>query len=227
MSTRLRINGAEHRDRGLDRRRTARRERRRAGRAVSRGRAQWRGGTARRLGRQIAGCRRSDRDHPARGREDEPHCPRNVTRMSDPLAIAGIASLAAVRRHGALSEPQVLIDALAASGAELVTASIRRIGLDGDAESLVDLCDRYRLLPNTAGCVTARDAILTAQLAREALGHELGQARADRRPRDALSRCRAAARGCRRARRDGFACCPIAMRIPSPARSSPISAAPR
>jgi len=48
--------------------------------------------------------------------------------------------------------------------------SIRRISLEGYAESLVDLLgDRYRILPNTAGCVTARDAILTAELAREAL----------------------------------------------------------
>ena len=48
--------------------------------------------------------------------------------------------------------------------------SIRRISLEGYAESLVDLLGgRYRLLPNTAGCVTARDAILTAELAREAL----------------------------------------------------------
>jgi thiazole synthase len=65
---------------------------------------------------------------------------------------------------------QMMLDSLAASGAELVTASIRRISLEGYAESLVDLLgDRYRLLPNTSGCVTARDAILTAQLAREAL----------------------------------------------------------
>src|SRR5207248_3796594 len=58
-----------------------------------------------------------------------------------------------------------------ASAAELVTLSIRRISVDGDGESLIDLlAGRYRLLPNTAGCATARDAILTAQLAREALG---------------------------------------------------------
>ena len=65
---------------------------------------------------------------------------------------------------------QVMLDALAASGAEVVTASIRRVSLEGYAESLLDLLgDRYRLLPNTAGCVTVRDAVLTAQLAREAL----------------------------------------------------------
>src|SRR5205823_4559590 len=65
---------------------------------------------------------------------------------------------------------QVMLEALEASGTELVTMSIRRISLEGYAESLVDLLGgRYRLLPNTSGCVTARDAILTAELAREAL----------------------------------------------------------
>ena len=66
---------------------------------------------------------------------------------------------------------QVLLDALEAGGAEIVTVSVRRISLEGYAESMVDLLgDRYRLLPNTAGCATRRDAVLTAQLAREALG---------------------------------------------------------
>ena len=65
---------------------------------------------------------------------------------------------------------QVMLDALEASGAEMVTVSVRRISLDGYAESMVDLLGgRYRLLPNTAGCATVRDAVLTAQLAREAL----------------------------------------------------------
>ncbi len=65
---------------------------------------------------------------------------------------------------------QVLLDALEASGAGVVTVSIRRISLDGYAESMLDLLGgRCALLPNTAGCATARDAVLTAQLAREAL----------------------------------------------------------
>lgn len=65
---------------------------------------------------------------------------------------------------------QVMLDAIEASGAEIVTVSIRRISLEGYAESLVDLLGgKRRLLPNTAGCAAARDAILTAQLAREAL----------------------------------------------------------
>lgn len=65
---------------------------------------------------------------------------------------------------------QVMLDAIAASGAEIVTVSIRRIDLDGGPEGILDLLGgRYHLLPNTAGCATARDAVLTAQLAREAL----------------------------------------------------------
>ena len=68
---------------------------------------------------------------------------------------------------------QVMLDAVTASGAEMATASIRRISLAGEEESLVDvLGDRVKLLPNTAGCQTAKDAVLTAELAREALGTE-------------------------------------------------------
>jgi thiazole synthase len=65
---------------------------------------------------------------------------------------------------------QIMLDALEASGAEIVTVSVRRISLEGYAESMVDLLGgRFTLLPNTAGCATVRDAVLTAQLAREAL----------------------------------------------------------
>jgi thiazole synthase len=63
-----------------------------------------------------------------------------------------------------------------ASGAELVTVAIRRIHLDDPSgKTLLDYIDtaRYRILPNTAGCATAKDAILTAQLAREATGSDL------------------------------------------------------
>jgi thiazole synthase len=65
---------------------------------------------------------------------------------------------------------QVMLDAIAASGAQIVTVSIRRASLEGYAESAIDLLRDRFLLPNTAGCETARDAVLTAQLAREALG---------------------------------------------------------
>jgi thiazole synthase len=91
--------------------------------------------------------------------------------MTDPLIIAGtkLSSRLFVGTAGYPNQ-QVLLQSLEATGAELVTVSIRRISLEGYAESLVDLLGgRCRLLPNTAGCVTARDAILTAELAREAL----------------------------------------------------------
>ncbi len=65
---------------------------------------------------------------------------------------------------------QVMLDAIAASGAEVATVSIRRVSPVGGGESLYDLlAGKVRILPNTAGCYTARDAVLTAQLAREAL----------------------------------------------------------
>lgn len=65
---------------------------------------------------------------------------------------------------------QVLLDALEAGQPSLVTVAIRRISLDAYGGSLLDtLGGRYRLLPNTAGCATVRDAVLTAELAREAL----------------------------------------------------------
>ena len=72
--------------------------------------------------------------------------------------------------------PQVMLDALGASGTELVTVSIRRVNLsDQSEESLLGLLRRhgYEILPNTAGCFTAREAVLVAQLAREALETDL------------------------------------------------------
>ena len=62
-------------------------------------------------------------------------------------------------------------DAIEASGAEIVTVAVRRIGLDRPREeSVLEYLDRSRitLLPNTAGCYTAEEAIRTAALGREA-----------------------------------------------------------
>jgi thiazole synthase len=59
--------------------------------------------------------------------------------------------------------------ALEASGAEMVTVAVRRVNLDRSKDSLLDFIDpkKYFLLPNTAGCYTADDAIRTARLGRE------------------------------------------------------------
>jgi len=69
-------------------------------------------------------------------------------------------------------------EAIAASGAEIVTVAIRRtnIGQDAGAPNLLDFLspERYTILPNTAGCYTAEDAVRTCRLARELLdGHSL------------------------------------------------------
>src|ERR671914_1687707 len=61
-----------------------------------------------------------------------------------------------------------------ASGAEMVTVAVRRVPLDRSTESFLDHLDpALQILPNTAGCYTAEDAIRTARLAREALGTDL------------------------------------------------------
>lgn len=59
--------------------------------------------------------------------------------------------------------------AIDASGAEMVTVAVRRVNLDRSSESLLDFIDpkRYFLLPNTAGCYTAEEAIRAARLGRE------------------------------------------------------------
>jgi thiazole synthase len=69
-------------------------------------------------------------------------------------------------------------EAVEASGAEIITVAIRRtnIGQEPGQPSLLDVLppDRYTLLPNTAGCYTADDAVRTLRLARELLdGHNL------------------------------------------------------
>lgn len=68
---------------------------------------------------------------------------------------------------------ELMRESFDASGTGMVTVAIRRIDLDDPSgKSLLDFIDRdrYELLPNTAGCYTASDAVLTCELAREALG---------------------------------------------------------
>ena len=70
---------------------------------------------------------------------------------------------------------QVMLDALRAAGTDLVTVAMRRLDVAAaqDGGILELLAEEFQILPNTAGCFTARDAILTAQLAREALETDL------------------------------------------------------
>jgi thiazole synthase len=71
---------------------------------------------------------------------------------------------------GKYSTNEIMRDAHAESGAQIVTVAVRRVSLPGSGESILDFIDtsRYTLLPNTAGCYTADEAIRTSYLAREA-----------------------------------------------------------
>src|SRR3954453_22547953 len=89
----------------------------------------------------------------------------------DPLVVAGetFASRLIMGTGGAPSL-QVLDEALAASGTEITTVAMRRVDA-GARGSVLDVLGRrgIRVLPNTAGCFTAGEAVLTAKLARDAL----------------------------------------------------------
>jgi thiazole synthase len=90
----------------------------------------------------------------------------------DPLTIAGTAfSSRLIMGTGGAPSLEVMERSLLASGTELTTVAMRR--LDPTVQgSVLSVLDRHgiRVLPNTAGCFTAGEAVLTARLAREALG---------------------------------------------------------
>jgi len=91
--------------------------------------------------------------------------------MDDPFVLAGETFTSRlVMGTGGVSSLEVLDAALEASGAELTTVAMRRVD-PGTRGSILDVITHrgVRVLPNTAGCYTAGDAVLTAQLAREAM----------------------------------------------------------
>ena len=88
----------------------------------------------------------------------------------DTLVIAGRAiSSRLIVGTGKYRSGEETARAIEASGAEMVTLAVRRVNLDRTKESLLDFVDtkKYVLLPNTAGCYTADEAIRTARLGRE------------------------------------------------------------
>lgn len=88
----------------------------------------------------------------------------------DPLVLAGRAFRSRLLiGTGKYRDDTEMQRALSASGAEIVTVALRRVELKPGKPSLLDSIDRrrYTLLPNTAGCYTAEDAIRTCRLARE------------------------------------------------------------
>jgi len=93
--------------------------------------------------------------------------------MTDsPLVIAGKSFRSRLLvGTGKYPSNDVMVRAHEASGAEIITVAVRRVNVnDHSKESLLDYIDtsKYSLLPNTAGCYTAEDAIRTARLGREA-----------------------------------------------------------
>ena len=97
-----------------------------------------------------------------RSREDE---------VDDPFVIAGqLLGSRLILGTGGAPSLEVLDEAMVASGTSMCTVAMRRLDATTSG-SVLEVLDRrgVRVLPNTAGCRTAREAVLTAQLAREAL----------------------------------------------------------
>ncbi len=92
--------------------------------------------------------------------------------MADQFVIAGRElSSRLIVGTGKYESFDLMREALEASGADMVTVAVRRVNLtDKSKESLLDYLDpdRFTLLPNTAGCYTAEDAVRCARLGREA-----------------------------------------------------------
>ncbi len=89
----------------------------------------------------------------------------------DQLVIAGLTLRSRLLLgSGGFSSLRLMRDAIDASASELVTVALRRVDSSSEHSSLLDVLRQagVRILPNTAGCHTARDAVLTAKLAREA-----------------------------------------------------------
>ncbi|MDP6652057.1 MAG: thiazole synthase, partial [Gammaproteobacteria bacterium] len=99
--------------------------------------------------------------------------------VDKPLDIAGITYRSRlIIGSGKYKDFQENLAALETSGAEIITVAIRRVNLgqNNDEPSLLEVIspDKYTILPNTAGCYTAEDAVRTCRMARELLnGHKL------------------------------------------------------
>ena len=104
----------------------------------------------------------------------DPGAPGANDRTSPGLCIAGeTLPSRLLMGTGGMTSLAALRGALEASGAAVATVAVRRIEASGKG-ALLSLIDELgvRLLPNTAGCATASEAVLTAKLAREAFGTE-------------------------------------------------------
>src|SRR5262247_1908417 len=96
------------------------------------------------------------------------------TASSESLIVAGrVFSSRLIIGTGKYRTYEEMKAAHRASGAEMVTVAVRRVPLDRSSESFLDHLDpALQILPNTAGCYSAEEALRTARLAREALETE-------------------------------------------------------
>jgi thiazole synthase len=101
------------------------------------------------------------------------------------------------------------VAAMEASGAEIITVAIRRVDAASDAgKALYAALKKYTLLPNTAGCFTAKDAVLTCRLAREALDTKLVKVEVIGDERTLFPDNAATIEACRELVKDGFTVLP-------------------
>jgi thiazole synthase len=90
--------------------------------------------------------------------------------MADELVIGGVSFssrlIVGTGRHRSMQE---MVESLEASGTEMVTVAIRRLDLDNPEQNILEHVnlDKYRILPNTAGCRTVEEALFVARLGRE------------------------------------------------------------
>ena len=95
---------------------------------------------------------------------------QQILTRADPLVIAGVELRSRLfLGTGKYASDEAMLGALEASGCELVTVALRRLDLDSpNKKTILDVVDwrHYRILPNTAGCQTAEEAIRIARLAR-------------------------------------------------------------
>src|SRR5437867_7314771 len=120
-----------------------------------------------------AACRvRSDRAPRRRRGRDHPFRRGRMNGMNDPFVLAGreyrSRLIVGTGKYKSFAETRQAVEA---SGAEIVTVAVRRVNItDPGKENLLDFLppDRFTILPNTAGCYSAEEAIRTCRLAREA-----------------------------------------------------------
>jgi thiazole synthase len=141
-----------------------------------------------------------------------------LTTQKDPFVLAGREYRSRlIVGTGKYKDFEETRRAVEASGAEIVTVAVRRVNItDSSRESLLDYLDpkQYTILPNTAGCYTAEEAISTARLAREAGIGELVKLEVIGDPKTLFPDVPATLEAARVLTKEGFAVLPYVMDDP-------------